>query len=651
MNLERVLKRGLITGLTSLLLITCGDDSSPTSISQKQSSTQISQKNNPPVISSSPLTQIDENSYYEYQIQAQDPDGDLVNYRIEGPSWLSVTHNIIFGTSPEVSQDKIYSVKLIVADGENARAEQSWNLLVKNSYNVNVLSQNQINQLSSVNENSLSFTNPVSFSQGDIIVAGINNNTPKGILREITNISQDKRTIQTKQGTLEKVLKNNSFSIRQTLSPSTAKTTEFSEGVFKNASSASAFSYDLKKVILEDRNKEIFLDGNISFNLDYILDAEFKTPGKFLFKIVSDESVDLKLTSTARYYILPNEKTIARLDLGAYTFVLPPPAPPVPIVVTPKLDVVVGIKSTLMGSLETRVLQKANFSPAIIYENGWRTSREFSNSFEFSNSLVKEDLKSEIYAGMSLNILFYEGFPGPKGAVNSGLKFEAASPISWKLYGNFWMTLGVDMGIFSSVIPDYAYPVISFEKILNEMGSTGQEITTTIQPGPEGKDAYVSVNYYANGNVSYEGEDNERLEVSKLSGIWDYESFIQFPLSSIPSGASITSAKLYLYGVGSLYNEPVKVNVKKVLENWNESIKWNNKPDYDNKNITSVTLTNYNGWHEFDVTPLVEEWVKGVSNYGMALTASYKRPSNDGAFRSSDNPDTSKRPRLVVSHK
>ena len=145
-------------------------------------------------------------------------------------------------------------------------------------------------------------------------------------------------------------------------------------------------------------------------------------------------------------------------------------------------------------------------------------------------------------------------------------------------------------------------------------------------------------------------EDDKFLEVTKLAGAYEYESLIQFPLSSIPSSAKISSAKLMLYGVGAFYADETTVRVRKILGDWNESVQWNSKPRYDSKDVTNSTLRSVRAWHEFDITSVVEEWHKGTSNYGVSLIANYKRPMDNSAFFSGDNLDSEHRPKLVIEY-
>ncbi|MDZ7796999.1 MAG: putative Ig domain-containing protein [Candidatus Marinimicrobia bacterium] len=88
-------------------------------------------ENTPPEITSEPVTDVDENSYYEYSMTAEDADDDNLTYSLaEGPSWLSIYRNRIRGTAPEVSQDSSVSITARVSDGKDC-GEQSYNLIIR----------------------------------------------------------------------------------------------------------------------------------------------------------------------------------------------------------------------------------------------------------------------------------------------------------------------------------------------------------------------------------------------------------------------------------------------------------------------------------------------------------------------------------------
>jgi hypothetical protein len=99
--------------------------------------TTIIPENSAPIIFSTPLTQVNENKNYIYQINAMDFDSITLQYSlIDSPSWLTIEENIVSGTAPEVNENTEFYVKIKVTDGVND-VYQDYILTVINSFEEN----------------------------------------------------------------------------------------------------------------------------------------------------------------------------------------------------------------------------------------------------------------------------------------------------------------------------------------------------------------------------------------------------------------------------------------------------------------------------------------------------------------------------------
>jgi hypothetical protein len=100
-------------------------------------------------------------------------------------------------------------------------------------------------------------------------------------------------------------------------------------------------------------------------------------------------------------------------------------------------------------------------------------------------------------------------------------------------------------------------------------------------------------------------------------------SLIRFNLSSIPAGASVQQAKLYLRLLNScdIGERTHTATVYRISNSWaSSSVTWNSRPSfgesYGSASIPSRTWT----WYSFDVTNLVRGWVNGsFTNYGLMV--------------------------------
>ena len=91
--------------------------------------------NNPPEIISVPITEVDENKFYSYQVVAADSDNDVLTYSLlVAPEWLSINSDsgLITGTAPEVNADTDFGVNVVVSDGKCGFATQFYVLSVNN---------------------------------------------------------------------------------------------------------------------------------------------------------------------------------------------------------------------------------------------------------------------------------------------------------------------------------------------------------------------------------------------------------------------------------------------------------------------------------------------------------------------------------------
>jgi len=91
--------------------------------------------NHPPEITSTPITQIDEGSSYNYDVDATDIDEDSLEYSLGiAPSWLSINPStgLISGTAPQVDADTGFDVEVGVSDNINPTVNQDYILTVKN---------------------------------------------------------------------------------------------------------------------------------------------------------------------------------------------------------------------------------------------------------------------------------------------------------------------------------------------------------------------------------------------------------------------------------------------------------------------------------------------------------------------------------------
>lgn len=549
-------------------------------------------------------------------------------------------------------------------------------LPTSNTEKVIILPKGILDNLTSYNYNNgeVIFLNSVDYSVGDIIVAGISNKTPDGFLRQITSISSDKKKIQSTQATIEQAVEEGYLEYQEQLTPfskNKSGTIKSMDGVDLIKGSAFDFNYQLTNVVLYDvdgnlstTNDQILANGFINFNnsLDIKLNIANRKLDYFLFQNTVTENSQIKITSNTSLSI-DKEKTIWSKKFGAITIgYIPTPVGPLPVVVTPQLDVNVGVTGNVLVNIATDVTQTASLTGGVSYNNSqWNDLKNFTNSFNFNPPQVSGNLNFRGFAGPKLDLLLY-GVAGPYAGANAFLRLNASgSPnLSWTLYGGLEVIAGAKIEALSKTWVDYNATVISNEKILAQGGATLN--TIIIQPGPtDGKDAGIHKTVWPDCSETYSGFGNDSLITvwyeygqSVCNGSED-ESLLEFPLSQLPVNSNIVSAKLKLFDKGVSCNyinyNPV-FKLWKITSSWNESsVKWDTKPQ--GVFISNTELDDLTGvmWREFDATSLVQNWINGDPNYGLLISVNSSY-CDDVMFKffSSEHSDASKRPKLEISY-
>ena len=195
-------------------------------------------------------------------------------------------------------------------------------------------------------------------------------------------------------------------------------------------------------------------------------------------------------------------------------------------------------------------------------------------------------------------------------------------------------------------------------------GVFSQTTTYTVQPDPTaGKDAYINhkdaSDTYGNNNC---GTCTTIPGLRWTSGgIWfNGRSLMQFDLSSIPTNAIVTSAKLYLYGTGhsDLGGHGDSCNLFRITASWDEStVTYNNQPSHGTTKLQLPASTSSNQNYTVTVTSDVQSWVSSPSsNNGwiMISCAETYTPATsyeELQFFSSDyTTDATKRPKIEVTY-
>jgi hypothetical protein len=180
------------------------------------------------------------------------------------------------------------------------------------------------------------------------------------------------------------------------------------------------------------------------------------------------------------------------------------------------------------------------------------------------------------------------------------------------------------------------------------------QLSITLQPGPtQGKDCEVfslqpTTNYVSNllrGNA-WTWSGTPGLE----------RGLFEFDLSTVPNGAIIDSAFLYLYSPNSPNSEfhsgSNSCFLRRITSYWSEtSVTWNNQPSTTDINqvILPKSIAPYQDYAHIKVTNLVSDMIQNPGNsFGFMILQQVEQIRRRMTFCSSDYPDDSKHPKLII---
>ncbi len=164
-------------------------------------------------------------------------------------------------------------------------------------------------------------------------------------------------------------------------------------------------------------------------------------------------------------------------------------------------------------------------------------------------------------------------------------------------------------------------------------------------------------------NGSNNGSDDE-LKVGRDNGGPHLYSLLRFDVSSVPAGTAITSATLRLYQFDSNRSGNFNARAYRIDQDWTESgADWSTADGatawsgggggtYSAPPVATTSIEiGTDGWYEWDVTSLMQEWVDGISpNYGIQITYDSVNAGRNVSFASKEHSNAERRPQLVIEY-
>lgn len=343
--------------------------------------------------------------------------------------------------------------------------------------NVENLSNSELNQIDSIDSNSITFYDAMNFSKGDVLIGGVSEKTQGGLLRKVSSISNGGKTLNTTPASLEEVLQKDNFSLKYRL---TMNDLEGQSSLKSAKNSLYSFEYEIPRTVvydldknLETTNDQVWVQGNLLFDIDYNIYGEFDHGfKKFEFEAIIKENSFLEVGGNL------NKNIEKEVNLYEQTFVpITIPGPAVPIVLRPKIEIDAGIIGEINGSFYSNISQEQIVKQTLIYENKkWSTIKELDKDFNFSGVDAHLDSEVKAYISPRMNVIVNE-LVGPYVDVEGYLKLHVNTDENpwWNLKGGINGDLGVDMRFLSFLIPDYEKRIIEYEELIAEAKDNEEE--------------------------------------------------------------------------------------------------------------------------------------------------------------------------------
>ncbi len=136
-------------------------------------------------------------------------------------------------------------------------------------------------------------------------------------------------------------------------------------------------------------------------------------------------------------------------------------------------------------------------------------------------------------------------------------------------------------------------------------------------------DATSGLDTYLRENSTTTFATDTAIKIGKTAGGIDLRGLIQFNLTSIPPGDTITSGVLELYNYFSNSPNNITITAYRLNSPWDESsAQWYNSTsstlwnsvggDYDPSPLGSIIVSNVTKWYNLTITSTVHGWTNGT---------------------------------------
>lgn len=316
---------------------------------------------------------------------------------------------------------------------------------------------------------------------GDVLVVGVADLTPHGALRKVGGVAhQDAGVIlSTQQATIQEAFEELKVTVKTRLTSGAPPLAPMSG----DQQNGLTFPFTLSD---SDENGSVALAGSLSLAPSLDLNLDFDV-AKFSLKELS-LSFGGQETFLAGFTGQGNASIDKSILLGAFEFApitltVPTPAGPVPVVLTPRVEVGAGLSGTIHGDVEASVTQDAGFTAGLGYKDGAFGGFSDSDSkFDFEQPSYQAGVNLKALAGPRLEVLVY-GAVGPFATVDAyvelGANLEGPPPCATgAVNAGLTAKVGVDfLADYETTLFNKNFPLASFDSCSNDPNAPKPALT------------------------------------------------------------------------------------------------------------------------------------------------------------------------------
>jgi uncharacterized protein (TIGR02145 family) len=520
-------------------------------------------------------------------------------------------------------RNKLSPGQIVVAKETRVIADQDWNqYFISMDYDKYIVTfSNNINAKSRI-------------SQGQILVSSVG----EGFLRKVTHVKKEGNNIivETAAASLTDVIKQGKIEFSEQLSVSKVERIIYhfpgmewikndlkSEDKVKFSFKINAVLYD-KEASIKTPSEQVKLTGEFNFDwkMKVLIDISMAEGLKSAnLEFVSNGILDLEtfLSNSS-----PVEKSYPVTTIHFSPIVVQVSG--VPVVFTPKLDLILGINGFTQSKLSVGIQHSLNFVAGMKYlkPDGWKSYANYSKNIKFTPTNLNFIADAEVYCKPEFSTRLY-GMEGTFANLKLYHQVEAdvqKTPVqSW--FGGLKMDAGVKAGILDASLPDF-----TISDLIHSRDLLAQQLLKA--------NTVPVVNFNASKIDVFTGESIQFIDQSTdspTSWQWDFgdgtNSVLQNPIKKYTGEGTYTVTLSAVNGFGSGTPMIMKITVTDLVSTFKTGTQIYNGYTYKTIRIgtqwwfaENLRTTNYN---DGTIIPIVTD----NSAWAILTTGAYCWYKND----------------------